>query len=136
MDSPETKTKPATEAQSLTDKEAQIREDEQFLSKNERDIDQILQLIDDGTDQTEADRLLAEAQEMVDAKKRGTVFHHHTKGNRKITLNHHTSNLIKLSNALELGLKTKRYGRDLHKELEANLEKRIEVLQRVVRRKL
>ena len=96
----------------------QADEDEQFLSKNEHDIENIMQLISDRTDHIEAERKLAEIQEWVDEKKQGVVFHQHTKSNKKITLNHHTSNLLKLSKALELSLTTMQYGNDLHKELE------------------
>jgi hypothetical protein len=109
-------------------------EDEQLLSKNERDIEEILQLIEDNTDQTEAEMRLAEAQMCVDANKQGTVFHQHPKGNRKIALKHHASNLFKLSRALELSVKTKRYGKDLHYELETRLKKRVEVLKRINQR--
>jgi hypothetical protein len=118
------------------DLQTQADDDEQFLSRNKHDIEKILQLIADRTDYIEAERQLAEIQERVDAKKQGTVFHQHTNGNKKIALNHHTSNLLKLSKALELSLTTIKYGSDLHKELDTHLEKRVEVLHRVKRRKM
>ncbi len=111
-------------------------EDKQFLTSNENDIEKILRLIEDRTDHAEAERRLSEAQSWVDARKKGTVFHQHIKGNRKIALNHHTSNLIKLSAALELTLTTLDYKRDLHAELDTHLEKRIEVLQRIKKRRV
>lgn len=108
--------------------------DKQLLADNERVIDEILRLIEDNTDQTEAARRLAEAQEWVDQKRKGTIFHQHPKGNRKIAMNHHTSNLFKLSRALELSMKTKRYGKDLHLELETHLNERVKVLKRIIAR--
>jgi hypothetical protein len=113
----------------------QEKKDDQLinlLANNERVIEEILKLIEDNTDQIEAGRRLAEAQEWVDQKRKGTVFHQHPKGNRKIAMNHHTSNLLKLSRALELSMKTKRHGKDLHKELEIHLNKRIELLKKVM----
>jgi hypothetical protein len=118
----------------LSPEEEAKREDEQFLAKNGSDIEELVRLITDRVDQDEVDRRLVEAQGWVDEEKTGTVFHQHSKGNVKIPLRHHTSNLFKLSEALELRIKAKRHGRDLNEALDNYLKKRIEVLQRMVGR--
>lgn len=132
MEKPAVKSPQKTKSGEITDQET---EDQRFLAQNARDIENILKLIEDGTDQAEAERRLLDAQNSVDSQKQGTVFHQHSKGNRKISLNHHTSNLLKLSDALELSLKTLDFGKDLHRELEDCLEKRIEVLQTIKKRR-
>jgi hypothetical protein len=121
-----------SDSSAITDPED---EDKKFLSANKHDIDKILKLIEDKTDRTEAERRLSEAQTRVDAKKQGSIFHQRAGGAKKIALNHHTSNLIKLSDALELSLTTLDYRQDLHTELETLLERRIEVLRRMKKRR-
>jgi hypothetical protein len=120
----------------LSPEEEAQREDEQLLSKIEQDVEEILQLIEDKTDRAEAERRLTEAQAIVDEKRQGTVFHQHSKGNRKIPLRHHTSNLFKLAEAIELSMRTKRHGEDLHKALDNHVRHKIRVLQRVLKRGL
>lgn len=120
----------------LSPEEEAQKEDKQLLSRIERDVEEIMGLIENKTDRTEAERRLAEAQGVVDEKKQGTVFHHHSKGNRKIPLRHHTSNLFKLAEAIELSMKTKRHGEDLHKALDNHVRHKIRVLQRVMKRGL
>lgn len=115
--------------------EDQDVQDETLLLQNGHDIEKLLKLIEKKASQSEAEKLLSEAQSYVDARKQGTVFHQDMKGKRRIALNHHTSNLIKLSDALELSLTTLNYGDDLHKELDTCLEKRIEVLKRIKKRR-
>lgn len=120
----------------LSPEEEAQKEDEQLLSQIERDVEEIMGLIENKTDRTEAERRLAEAQGVVDEKRQGTVFHQHSKGNRKIPLRHHTSNLFKLAEAIELSMKTKRHGEDLHKALDNHVRHKIRVLQRVMKRGL
>ena len=113
------------------EEEAQ-REDEQILSKNMQDIEEIMQLLDAGVDRTEAEKRLAEARGAVEQHKVGKVFHDH-KG-AKIPVHHHASNLKRLVDALELSWKTKRHGADLHKALHSHLRHRVKVLERVLLR--
>jgi len=113
----------------LSPEEEAQREDEQILSKNARDIDEIMQLLDAGVDRHEAERRLAEAKGAVEVHRRGMVFHEH-KGT-KVAVHHHASNLHRLAEALELSWKTKRHGADLHKALHAHLRHRVKVLERV-----
>ena len=110
--------------------EEEQREDEQILCKNLQDIEEIMQLLDAGVDRKEAERLLAEARAAVGEHKVGKVFHDH-KG-AKIAVHHHSSNLKRLADALELTWKTKRHGADLHKALHAHLRHRVKVLERVI----
>lgn len=124
------------EKQKLSPEEEAQREDEQALAQAERDIDEIMGLIGDKTDRAEAERRLVEAQGWVDEKKEGTVFHQHSKGNRKIPIKHHASNLFKLSAALKLSMDTKRHGADLHKALDNHLRNLVKVQRRVLKRGL
>lgn len=117
----------------LSPEEQAQREDEQLLSKNKADIEEIMQLLDEGVDRTEAERRLAEAKGLVEEHRKGKVFHDHS--GKKIPVHHHASSLKKLADALELSWKTKRHGADLHKALHAHLRHRVKVLQRVHERK-
>ena len=121
-------------AKPLSPEEEAQKEDEQMLAQTERDIEEITRLIGDKTDRAEAERRLAEAQGWVDEKKEGTVFHQHSKGNRKVPLKHHTSNLFKLSEALKLSMETKRHGADLHRSLDNHLRHMVKVQKRVMKR--
>ncbi len=120
----------------LSPEEEAQKEDEQLLTQIEQNVEEIMQLIEEKTDRSEAERRLVEAQGLVDEKRQGTIFHQHSKGNRKIPLRHHTSNLFKLAEALELSMKTKRHGEDLHKALDNHIRHKIRVLQRVMERGL
>ena len=120
----------------LSPEEEAQKEDEQTLSRIEQDVEEILKLIEDRTNRAEAERRLSEAQGLVDEKRQGTIFHSHSKGNRKIPMRHHASNLFKLSDALALSLKTKRHGEDLHRALDNHLRQRVKILQRVIKRGL
>ncbi len=121
---------PDNNIKKLNPEEEAQREDEQLLASNERDVEEILGLIGDRTDRAEAERRLMEAQGRVDEKRVGTVFHD------KIPLRHHSSNLLKLSEALKLSMKTKRHGVDLHRSLDNHLRQRVKILQRVMERGL
>jgi hypothetical protein len=118
----------------LNPKEEEQREDEQFLAKNASDIEEILSLVSDKVNCDELNRRLTELQGVVGEEKQGTVFHSHSKGKIKIPLHHHTSNLFKLSEALELRIKAGRHDSDHNKALEKHLKKRIEVLWRIIER--
>ena len=124
----------AEKAKPLSPEEEAQREDEQMMAQTERDIEDIVRLIGDKTDQAEAERRLAEAQGWVDEKKEGTVFHQHSKG--RIPLKHHTSNLFKLSEALKLSMETKRHGSDLHRDLDNHLRRLVKVQRWVMKRGL
>ena len=120
----------------LSPEEEAQKEDEQTLSRIGQDVEEILKLIEDRTNRTEAERRLNEAQGLVDEKRQGTVFHQHSSGNRKIPLKHHTSHLLKLAEAIELHMKTLRHGEDLHRSLDNHLRHKVKVLQRVKKRGL
>jgi hypothetical protein len=118
----------------LSPEEEAQKKDEQLLAQNERDVAEILELIDGRTDRAEAERRVGEAQGLVDERREGTVFH--PSGGRKVAIRHHASNLFRLSDALVLSMKTKRHGEDLHKSLESHLKQRVKILQRMMKRGL
>jgi hypothetical protein len=122
-----------SKAPQLSPEEEAQREDEQILAKNKVDIEEIMQLLDEGVDRTEAEKRLALARASVDAHKKGMIFHHHS--GKRIAVHHHASNLKHLADALELSWKTMRHGADLHKALHAHLRHRVKVLERVHVRK-
>ena len=115
------------------EEEAQ-QEDERLLAQNKTDIEEVLRLIEDGTDRDTAALRVAEAQLRVDSKHQGRVFHAHQ--SRKIALHGHTSNTLLLAEALELHLRTKRHGADLHRTLGSLSRQRFKLLQRVHQRGL
>ena len=121
-------------SKALSPEEEAQKEDEQVLAQTERDIEEIMRLIWDKTDRAEAERRLGEAQERVDEKREGTVFHQHSKG--KVPLKQHTSNLFKLTEALKLSMETKRHGADLHRALDTHLRHMVKVQRRVMKRGL
>ena len=120
----------------LSPEEEAQREDEQVLAQTERDIEEIMGLIGDKTDRAGAEKRLAEAEEWVEEKREGPVFHQHNKGNRKIPLKHHTSNLFKLTDALKLSMQAKRHGADLHRALDNHLRHMVKVQRRIMKRGL
>jgi hypothetical protein len=105
------------------------KEDEQLLAKNGRDITEITELLESRIDRAEADRRMAMAQAGVDEKQHGTVFH-----NGKTPMRHHSSNLFKLSEAIELYMKANRHGADLQRSLDNHLRQRIKILHRIMKR--
>lgn len=119
----------------LSPEEEAQREDEQALAQTDRDIEDILELIENRTDRAEAERQVAEAQARVDERHQGTTFHHHT-GGRRIPVRKHVSNLFRLSEALSLSMRTRRHGEDLHKSLDAHVRQRVRILQRMLKRGL
>ena len=118
----------------LSPEEEAQKEDERLLAENKRDIEEILKLIEDGADRDKAQQRVAEAQGKVEGKHQGRVFHPHQ--GRRIPLHGHTSNTLLLAEALELHLKTKRHGADLHRALGNLSRQRVKLLQRVLERGL
>ena len=116
-------------APQLSPEEEAQREDEQLLSKNKVDIEEIMQLLDAGVDRREAEKRLAVARSEVGEHRKGMVFHDHS--GKKVAVYNHASKLKQLADALELSWKTKRHGADLHKALHAHLRHRVKVLERV-----
>ena len=115
-------------------KEEEQAEVEKLLSQNAMDIEEVLKLIGDNTDAEEMERRVQETQKMVEEGHQGRVFHDH-KG-KKIPLTKHTSHLLKLAGELEVQLKTKRHGKDLHKSLSALARQRVKLLKRVMEKEL
>ena len=107
-------------------------EEQRLLAQNKSDIEEVLKLIEEQTDRSEAERRLKEAQAKVDARHKGKVFHTHQ--SRKIPLHHHTSNLLQLAETLELSLNTRRHCEDLHKALGAMAQQRVRLLRRMMQR--
>jgi hypothetical protein len=122
-----------TESALSPEEEAQ-KEDERLLAENKRKIEEILKLIDDGTDQDSTLARVNEAQGRVDTHYQGKVFHPHQ--GRRIALSGHTSNTLLLAEALEMHLRTRRHGADLHKSLSNLSRQRVRLLQRVLQRGL
>ena len=116
---------PAQEAQ---------QEDEKQLAQNKQDIEEVLKLIAEQTDRKEAEKRLMEAETRVEEGHQGRVFHAHQA--RKIPLHGHTSHLLHLAEALELSMRTKRHGEDLHRSLGNLSRHRVKLLRRIMERGL
>lgn len=121
-------------APALSPEEEAQREDEQLLSKNKADIEEVLKLIEEQTGREEAGQRLADAEERVERQQQGKVFHTHQ--SRRIPLHGHTSNMLCLAEALELHMRTLRHGHDLHRCLGNLSRQRVKVLRRVLERRL
>lgn len=122
------------EAVKLSPEEEAQQEDERKFAQNTRDIEEVLRLIEEGTDRSVSERRVAEAQGRVDEGHQGKVFHSHK--SRKIPIHGHTSHLLQLADALELHMRTKRHGMDLHKALGSLSRQRVRLLKRMLERGL
>ena len=122
----------ASDKPALSPEEEAQREDERLLAENKRKIEEVLKLIEEGTDRDVTLRRVGEAQGRVDAHHQGRVFHAHQ--GRRIPLHGHTSNTLLLAEALEMHLKARRHGADLHKALGNLSRQRVRLLQRVLER--
>ena len=94
----------------------------------------MLKLIAEQTDRKEAEKRLMEAETRVEEGHQGRVFHAHQA--RKIPLHGHTSHLLHLAEALELSMRTKRHGEDLHRSLGNLSRHRVKLLRRIMERGL
>jgi hypothetical protein len=116
----------------LSPEEEAEREDEQKLAENGNKIEEIIQLLHEKEDRDTAQSKVAERYGLVGRKEPGRRFHDH-KG-KKIPMSAHTSNLMGLTEALELQIKTGKHGRDLHRALQGLTVRRVAILERMLRR--
>jgi hypothetical protein len=120
----------------LSPEEEAEREDQKELMENRGKIESIMQLIKELNDREKAEELVNEWRVKVgDGNGKGDrVFHEH-KGKR-VTVTRHASEHLKLGEALELYIQTKEHGADLHRALERAAERRVALLDRVLKRGL
>jgi hypothetical protein len=123
-----------SKAPQLSPEEEAQKKDEQYLAQNTREIEEILSLLDSGVDRDEAEKRVGDAKADVESRRQGMVFHDH-KG-RRIAVRGHVSNLLRLAQAKEVSLITKRHHKDLHKALYVKVRRRNELLDRIHERGL
>lgn len=121
-------------ASELSPAEEAQKEDEKLLAQNQRDIEEVLALIEEQTDREEAARRLAEAEERTGQLRQGMIFHSHQ--SRRIPMHSHTSDLLQLAEALELSMRTLRHGKDLQRALGSLSRQRVKLLKRILQRGL
>ena len=123
----------ASASSTLTPKEQAEQEDRKLLSDNNKKIQEIMQLLCDGSSQDVAKQRVREARDRFsDKDTRQSVFHPY-KGKRA-PVSRGASNYLELGDALELTLMTSQYNSDLQKALTACSKKRVEILERMLKR--
>jgi hypothetical protein len=119
----------------LSPKEQAEQEDRKLLRENDQKIQEIMQLLDDGNTHTIAKQKVKDAKNKItikDGSHRQSVFHPY-KGKRT-PISQEASNYLALGDALELMLTTSQHSADLQKALTVCCKKRVDVLERLLRR--
>jgi hypothetical protein len=119
----------------LSPEEEAQKKDEQYLSKNKSDIEEVVQMMIDGTTRAGVESKIEELKELVGREEQSRIFHTHKNG-KKVPMSHKLSHMIKLSESMELHLKTLSHGENLHASLTGLVNSRIKVLGRVRERGL
>jgi hypothetical protein len=114
--------------------EEEEQEDQRLLMDNKAQIESIMQLAKEMNDRERAEEMVKEARERVSGNgvKSDRVFHDH-KGKR-VAISRGASEHLGLGDALELLLRTRQHGADLHRTLEKAAERRVEILERILAR--
>ena len=123
----------ASTAKSLSPKEQADQEDRKLLRESNQKIQEIMQLICDGDTREIARMKVHDAQEKTKVKNKGKSVFHPYKG-RRTPVSQEASNYLALGDALELMLTTSQYNSDLQRALTECCKKRVDVLERLLRR--
>ena len=113
------------------------KEDHKMLSENNQKIKSIMQLLKEMNDRDKAEDRVKEAREKTTAMERSKsdrVFHEH--GGKRVAITRAASEHLELGDALELHMRTRSHGADLHKALERAAETRVKILDRIMDRGL
>jgi hypothetical protein len=117
----------------LTPKEQAEQEDKQLLTENNQRIQEVMQLLSDGeTRVTAKNKVLNAKDKSKQAGKSQLVFHPY-KGKRT-PVSQEASNYLALGDALELKLLTGQHNKDLQQALAGLAKKRVEILERRIKR--
>jgi hypothetical protein len=119
----------------LSPEEEADREDHRMLSENKKKIESILKLLKETNDREKAEDRVGEAREKTTAMARPKserVFHEH--GGKRVAVTRGASEHLELGDALELHMRTRAHGKDLHKALERAAETRVLILDRIMER--
>ena len=122
-------------SESMTPEEEAEQKDQKLLSENKAKIDSIMQLLKDMDDRDKAEDRVNEARgKTMDASrvKSDRVFHNH--GGKKVAVSRGASENLELGDALELHMRTREHGADLHRALERAAETRVRILDRIMDR--
>lgn len=117
----------------LSPKEQAEQEDRKLLRESNQKIQEIMQLLSDGNTQAIAKEKVKDAKERVKIKSHGQSVFHPYKGKRT-PVSQEASNYLALGDALELMLTASQHNSDLQKALVACCKKRVDVLERLLRR--
>jgi hypothetical protein len=119
----------------LSPKEQAEQEDRKLLRESNQKIQEIMQLLSDGDTHLTAKAKVKEAKEKVKMRSHSQSVFHPYKGKRT-PVSQDASNYLALGDALELMLTTSQHHLDLQKALTACCKKRVEILERLLRRGL
>jgi shikimate kinase len=108
------------------DKNDKRKELQNKLSKNRRDIDEILTYLQKGKSSDILQKEVEEAFAKVEENAQGKVFHEHKAG--RVPISHHSSRLLHLISSMEELQKISRFGKDLHKALSLKCRQHVRML--------
>lgn len=117
----------------LSPKEQAEQEDRKLLRESNQKIQEIMQLLSDGDTHAIAKGKVKDARERVKVKSQVQSVFHPYKGKRT-PVTQEASNYLALGDALELMLTTSQHNSDLQKALVTCCKKKIDVLERLLRR--
>lgn len=120
-------------ASTLSPKEQAEQEDRKLLREHNQKIQEIMQLLSDGNTHAVAKEKVKDAKDRVKVKSQAQSVFHPYKGKRT-PVTQEASNYLALGDALELMLTTSQHNSDLQKELVVCCKKRVDVLERLLRR--
>lgn len=122
-------------SEGVSPEEEREREDHRLLSENSQKIESIMQLLKEMNDRETAEARVREARAKAAEgrlDKSDRVFHDH--GGKKVAVTRQASEHLELGDALELHIKTRAHGADLHRALERAAEERVTILERIMER--
>lgn len=117
----------------LTPKEQAEQEDKQLLTENSQWVQEVMQLLSDGETRTTATSKVLNAKEKSKQEGRHKLVFHPYKGKRT-PVTQEASNYLALGDALELKLLTRQHKKDLQQDLIGLAKKRVEILERRLKR--
>ena len=117
----------------LSLKEQAEQEDKKLLTENGQQVQEVMQLLSDGETRTAAKSRVKHAKEKTKKGGGSQLVFHPYKGKR-IPITEQASDYLALSDALETSLLTQQHNNDLQKALVNLTIKRVEILERRLRR--
>ncbi len=119
----------------LSLKEQAERDDMKLLRESNQNIQEIIQLLNDGNTHKVAKEKVEDAKIKIRSKIRGQSVFHPYRGKRT-HVSQEASTYLELGDSLELMLTTSQHNSDLQKALLVSCKKRVDILERLLGRGL